>query len=891
MLSTHVPTRRLGAARIALWIEASLAAFWPAAAACAALAGVVLLGAAWHTASGWPGIHLVLLGASLAGIVLLIRHGRAMMRPPGPDAAERRLERDSGLLHRPLATLRDRPASAGPQQLALWRLHQARAVAQLGRLRVRAPRPDLARHDPLALRAAAFLLLAAGLVVAGPRAGAQLAGFLLPNLSSLADAPPIAVQAWIQPPAYTGQAPVFLPAGGAAPETPISVPFGSRLTVSITGATAKPSLLLAGRKVGIARLAEGSYQAASVLNQGGRLRLGWRFSTIAGWTVALLPNEPPVASWPAPPGRAGTALSIKLPWHVQQRWGVARLTAVLQPRGRADLPAREIALPLPGTPRSASGNATPDLSADPYAGVAMTARLDAEDVSGQHGRSVHAELVLPARPFHHPLARAIADLRRRLALHPDTRGDLAGELDALAGAAMTQKLAGLPAAGVALNLSAASTLLAAPAASTGQVAEVQGRLWILALALDGALPDASARALADAQADLRHGIEDHARGKLSDKELSKKLDALRQALDKHLAELAKKAMQQGALQKFDPTYQHLSAPGVDRAIRRLEQALREGKTAEARDRMAELERMMDQLKDAHIMSPEEAREQQKQARTGRQQQGAVQDMVQRETGLLDHGETRDRSAAPPGAPPPAGAPPGPAQLQDQLQSLLGGAQNPTQDSPPSPETAVPPPPDAAPQSSPGPSGKAPGVKPQPSRQADARTQHALHRALDALKQGLTQSGRKKPGSLDDASQAMQDAADALKQGDDAQSRDAIGRAIAALQQGGQEMQRGGGNQSGSTSMQLSMTPGGGGGGGQDDGSDEPGDGGHGGKRDPFGRQVDGNGTTADDPDLRVPDKMEQGRSRAIQQELRRRGADRARSKDELDYIGRLLKPF
>jgi hypothetical protein len=48
---------------------------------------------------------------------------------------------------------------------------------------------------------------------------------------------------------------------------------------------------------------------------------------------------------------------------------------------------------------------------------------------------------------------------------------------------------------------------------------------------------------------------------------------------------------------------------------------------------------------------------------------------------------------------------------------------------------------------------------------------------------------------------------------------------------------------------------------------------------------------ADDPTLRVPDEMERGRSRAIQEELRRRGANRERPQEELDYIGRLLKPF
>ena len=42
---------------------------------------------------------------------------------------------------------------------------------------------------------------------------------------------------------------------------------------------------------------------------------------------------------------------------------------------------------------------------------------------------------------------------------------------------------------------------------------------------------------------------------------------------------------------------------------------------------------------------------------------------------------------------------------------------------------------------------------------------------------------------------------------------------------------------------------------------------------------------------RVPDEMEQARTRALQEELRRRGADRTRPQPELDYIDRLLKSF
>jgi hypothetical protein len=37
--------------------------------------------------------------------------------------------------------------------------------------------------------------------------------------------------------------------------------------------------------------------------------------------------------------------------------------------------------------------------------------------------------------------------------------------------------------------------------------------------------------------------------------------------------------------------------------------------------------------------------------------------------------------------------------------------------------------------------------------------------------------------------------------------------------------------------------------------------------------------------------MEQARTRALQEELRRRDADRTRKQEELDYIERLLKQY
>ena len=43
--------------------------------------------------------------------------------------------------------------------------------------------------------------------------------------------------------------------------------------------------------------------------------------------------------------------------------------------------------------------------------------------------------------------------------------------------------------------------------------------------------------------------------------------------------------------------------------------------------------------------------------------------------------------------------------------------------------------------------------------------------------------------------------------------------------------------------------------------------------------------------MTVPAERERQRTQAIQEELRRRGGERARPQQELDYIDRLLKQF
>src|SRR5882757_6048758 len=96
---------------------------------------------------------------------------------------------------------------------------------------------------------------------------------------------------------------------------------------------------------------------------------------------------------------------------------------------------------------------------------------------------------------------------------------------------------------------------------------------------------------------------------------------------------------------------------------------------DAKEKMAELERQLDRLKQARA---DKGQGNSQQRQKGRKQMGAVQDMVGREGGLLDHTEsrvdeaTRPRRIQPPDATgDPAADRPQDQRVQQALRRALG----------------------------------------------------------------------------------------------------------------------------------------------------------------------------------------------------------------------------
>ena len=844
--------RKRALARVALWWEAVWPALWPMLGVVGSFCLLALLGVP-AMLPAWA--HLLgLLGfAALMG--LAIRRGFARFRLPGAAAADRRLERASGLAHRPLAALQDKPATADTASLALWAAHQSRMRRMIARLRVGLPRPGLAARDPRALRGGLVVALGAALVIAGGDAPALLFRGLTPSFAASPPPVPLRFEAWVTPPAYTGAPPIFLPAAGGA----ATVPAGSRLQVAISGGLGTAPEITGVPSLAFEALGAGSHTAQAILMTGARVAIQRDGQEVVAWNLAVQADAPPIAAFTEPPARSARGLALRVPWRTEDDWGVTALRAEFHLAARPDAPPLTLEMTLPSSsPKQARGTAQPDLSAHPWAGLPVVLRLIAHDGADQEGRSEEATLVLPERSFNHPVARALIEIRKTLSLTPTARLDSMRELERLTNAPEAFE-------------HDSATLLALRTAR-GQlqrdrrpeaIDEVQELLWEAALALEEGRDGRTARALAEAQRQLREALNEAERtppgeNEQQRSEVERRIEELREAIRRHLEAMAERLQRENAeALPYDPQQRLLDQRDMERRTRRMEEATRENRMDDARRELAELEEMLRAMQEGRVARAESP-ERQRQRERGQQQMGAVQDMVRRQGEMVDQGSRRTEQQEQ-----------RTAQQRRQAQPWNQRPNNPGQTTPEQQQEAE--------------------QEAQQQRQAEARRQRALRRALGELMQQQGDLTGEVPEALGQADQAMRDAQEALGEGRDA--RPAQQEAMRRLQEGGRQMAQ---------QMQRQFGPGQGEGEGEEDGPGEMEMGGQGEDgqqqmgegRDPLGRRARENSGNADNgSDTRVPEEAELLRTRRLQEELRRRGAERERPAEELDYIDRLLRRF
>jgi uncharacterized protein (TIGR02302 family) len=835
----------------------------------------------------WAGIWLSLptparaIGFSIF-VVLALAACSSMLRFRWPSKAQAlsRLDRGSGIRHRPATTLSDTLSSQDPVTLALWQAQRERTLASLKRIRAGLPSPRLSLQDPWALRALVLVLLAATYMAAGDERMMRVAAAFDWN-GVLAPAN-IRVDAWVNPPPYTGKPPIILSAANkeapALPSSgPLSVPTGSILIVRSSGASLDVSA-----NGGIAEAApkeqapQGTSEKHFAITGDGSVRIRAP-SGQPQWSFTAIPDRPPTISLAKDPERQARG-ALQLSYKLEDDYGVTEAQAHIAARPgqgtgdrtgdgtaegigeRAEQSAQarplfqppQFPLVLPNArTRNGIGQTVKDLSEDPYAGADVTLTLTAKDEAGNEAKSEPFNMRLPERLFTKPLARALVEQRRTLALDANKNSEVYTALDALM---IAPEVFMADESGHYLGLYTVARQLEA-ARTDDALREVVASLWALAVSIeDGDITDVD-KALRAAQDALKQALERGA----SDEEIKKLTQDLRQALDNFMRQLAEQYRNspQALNRPLDPNTKVLRQQDLQNMIERMERLSRQGDKEAAKQLLEQLQQMLENLQMAqpgqsgdndneqavNELNDMIRKQQQLRDKTFKQGQDSRRDRMrgkqQGDQGMndlqQDQDALRDRLK----------------KLQDQLAKRGMGQMQ---------------------RGEKGKSGQQQGQKGQQGQQG----QQGQGQDGDQDDQADQGDGDNNNG-LGDADSAMGDASGQLGDGNADGAVDSQGRALDALRKGQQQL---------SEAMQNGDGEGQGDGPGERAGRQQ----GNGMQTDPLGRPLHGR-DYADELSKMVPGEIDVQRARRILEELRRRLADPSRPQVELDYLERLLKEY
>jgi uncharacterized protein (TIGR02302 family) len=142
---------------------------WPVLARLLSVVGLFLV-------ASWVGLWLALPFVARAvglGLFTLLALGALFplvrFRWPSREEALGRLDRGTGIRHRPATALTDTLVSQDPVALALWQAQRERTLASIKRIRAGLPSPRLTIHDPWALRALVMVMMVAAYIAAGDK--------------------------------------------------------------------------------------------------------------------------------------------------------------------------------------------------------------------------------------------------------------------------------------------------------------------------------------------------------------------------------------------------------------------------------------------------------------------------------------------------------------------------------------------------------------------------------------------------------------------------------------------------------------------------------------------------------------------------------------------------
>ncbi len=570
---------------------------------------------------------------------MMIR-GMASFLWPADNDILRRLEKDSGVAHRPLRDLDDAPVVAPNSVYAkkLWAQWQSWKHAHLTRLRWPVLWTDLAARDPFGLRFAVALMLIAGFVMSGPASSAHIRATLWPWTLQASELRKT-IRVTITPPAYTGQAQILIAGPGRLPEgQQIIVPEYSRVKITAEAKWITPDLKMGDETIPFKRVSETSFALETDMMDSEGITIRQFFIPRMRVPYLFVKDQPPVAVVDGSPVALPRG-EMRFPMKVTDDYGVAALSITARPktdvkrRPWLNLPYEETrAMTIRTGKDPVAIKPVVDFTAHPLAGIEANVVLSVADHAGQTATLPAIGMTLPERKFENPVAAQIAKIRKELIW--------TGPYAAMPMSYAIENILYKPGA---YNYRMVVTLLLRSSASRllldqsdKAVVEVIDLLWAAAMTLeDGNLTEAL-KSLRQAQEDLNNAIQNMA----SIEDIQAKMQKLREAMAAYMQSLQKEVQQrmaEGKMSMLDPEMleQVINPDLLDQFLGQIEQDLINGDIDKAMEKLSQMQKMMEQ------MDPSMAQGMPQELQDMSEQMQQMQDLIDQQQSLLD--KTREQA--------------------------------------------------------------------------------------------------------------------------------------------------------------------------------------------------------------------------------------------------------